>query len=163
MIALSALAVTISVTAGVRCFDVRAPDGGCLVAQNVAAAWRYGEIHGAFLANDFPGGNIVVGVGWGGDIGTPLYSLAHDRLRLGGRLTVDGNLVVVPTASWRLDASVLTVTAGPQLWVRLSPWAFLVARGGVGGSIYWSKVMGFGPFHALPTVDGALGFAFPLD
>lgn len=152
----------VSVTVGTRCFDVRAADGGCLVSQQVAAVWRYGEIHGALLANDFPGGNIVVGAGFGGDVGTPLYPLARGRLRLGARLTLDGALVV-PTSSLRLDSSVLTFTAGPVLWVRLSPWAFFVARAAAGGSVYWLNVFRVGPFHALPTVDGGVGFAFPLD
>ncbi|HWE29291.1 MAG TPA: hypothetical protein VHB97_14880, partial [Polyangia bacterium] len=67
--ALSAIAVV----AGVRCFDVRSPDGGCVVAQQVALVGAYGELHGAFIANYFPGGaGFVYGATWGGDVGTRL-------------------------------------------------------------------------------------------
>lgn len=154
----------ISVGVGTRCFDVRAADGGCLVSQQVAIVWRYGEIHGAFLANDFPGGALVIGASFGGDIGTPLYRLAHDRLRLGARLTVDGGIIDrEPRSRDHLDFDAVTFTAGPQLWIRLSAVGFLFARAAFGGSVYIFDAFPAGNLRVAPTVDAAIGFAFPLD
>lgn len=154
----------ISVVAGVRCFDVRAADGGCVVSQQVAAVWGWGELHGAFVANDFPGGaGIVVGATYGGDVGTPFFSFRHDRLRLAARLTVDGGLVVHSVSSREhVDVDAITFAAGPQLWVRISPAAFFVARAAAGGSVFLFDVFARGNLRVSPTVDAAVGFAFDL-
>jgi hypothetical protein len=150
----------IAVDAGVRCLDVRTADGGCLVAQQVAAIWRWGALHGALLANDFPNGGVVVAGTFGGDVGSPFFSFAHDRVRLAARLTLDSGFVL---RSERLDLQVtaLTFVAGPQTWVRISPRAFLTVRVAAGGTVYLGGP--FGPAELIPTVDAALGFAFPLD
>ncbi len=154
----------ISVVAGVRCFDVRAADGGCVVSQQVAAVWTYGELHGAFVANDFPGGaGVVVGATYGGDVGTPFFRFRRDRIRLAARLTIDGGLVLHDTAGREhVDADAVTFAAGPQLWLRISPAAFFVARAAVGGSVFLFDVFGRGSLVVSPTVDAAVGFAFDL-
>jgi hypothetical protein len=153
----------ISVVAGVRCFDVRAADGGCVVAQQVAAVWTYGELHGAFIANDFPGGaGIVVGATFGGDIGTPFFRFRHDRLRLAGRLTLDGGMDIHHDTRTHFDFDALTFAAGPQLWVRISPAAFFVARAAAGGSVFLLDFFNRGTVVVSPTVDATVGFAFDL-
>ncbi|MGZ3430026.1 MAG: hypothetical protein ACXVCV_25420, partial [Polyangia bacterium] len=82
--------LAISVAAGARCHDVRAADGGCLTTQTVALVGRYGEVHGSFLANYFgSAGGLVIGAAWGGDLGSPFFHLARDRVRLAVRLTLD--------------------------------------------------------------------------
>ena len=160
---LFAVAVSaISIVAGVRCFDVRASDGGCVVTQQVAGVWTWGEAHGAFIANDFPGGaGIIVGATFGGDVGTPFFRFAHDRLRLAARLTVDGGLVY-HASTHAIDGDALTFGAGPQLWVRISPAAFFVARAAAGGSVFFFDVFRRGNLRVSPTVDATLGFAFDL-
>lgn len=153
----------ISVVAGVRCFDVRAADGGCVVAQQVAIVWTYGEVHGAFDANDFRNGaGIVVGATWGGDIGTPFYRFLHDRLRLAARLTVDGGVDTHADTRRHYDFDAITFVAGPQLWVRISPAAFFVARAAAGGSVFLFDVFNRPSLVVSPTVDATLGFAFDL-
>jgi hypothetical protein len=149
----------ISVVAGVRCFDVRSADGGCVVSQQVAYVGTWGEIHGAFVANDFPGGaGVVVGATWGGDVGTRFYSFRHDRLRLAGRLPLDSGVVL----SRNVDFDALTFAAGPQLWIRISPAAFFVARGAFGGSVFLFDVTARRSLVVSPTVDATVGFAFDL-
>jgi hypothetical protein len=169
MTTLFAAALTaISVTAGVRCFDVRAADGGCLVAQQVAAVWSYGELHGALDAMDFPGGaGVVVGASFGGDVGTPFFRFRHDRLRLAARLTVDGALDVHggsinSVGGTHIDFDAITFVAGPQLWVRISPAAFFVVRAAAGGSVFLFDLFDRSSLVVSPTVDAALGFAFDL-
>jgi len=159
----------ISVVAGVRCFDVRAADGGCVVSQQVAAVWSYGELHGAIFANDFPGGaGIVVGASFGGDVGTPFFRFRHDRLRLAARLTVDGGMdlhggSVNSVGGTHFDFDAITFAAGPQLWVRISPAAFFVARTAAGGSVFLLDFFGRrGTVTVSPTVDASVGFAFDL-
>ena len=143
-----------------RCFDVRVRES-CLTAQSVALAGRYGEVHGALLANDFRGGaGIVVGASWGGDVGTPLYRLARDRLRLGARLTLDAAILY----HGAFDFDFITFGAGPQLWIRLSRLMFLTTRLAAGGSLVFFDV---GPVSArsysfTPTIDVAIGLAFDL-
>ncbi|HEX8953711.1 MAG TPA: hypothetical protein VF945_17760 [Polyangia bacterium] len=155
----------ISVVAGVRCFDVRAADGGCVVAQQVALVGAYGELHGAFIANDFPGGaGIVVGATWGGDVGTPFFRFRRDRLRLAVRLNLDSGVAIHDqlrgvTHTTIYDVDLATFTLGPQLWVRLTPAAFFVARAAAGGSVFFHDLSHPG---ISPTVDAALGFAFDL-
>jgi len=153
----------ISVTAGVRCFDLRSVDGGCVVSQQVAAVWTWGELHGAIVANDFPhGAGVVFGATWGGDVGTPFYRLARDRVRLAGRLTLDGGVVMHDDTRLHSDFDALTFAAGPQLWLRISPAAFFVARAAVGGSVFLFDITGRGSVVVSPTVDAAVGFAFDL-
>ena len=153
----------ISVVAGVRCFDVRSVDGGCVVSQQVAAVWSYGELHGAIVANDFPkGAGIVVGATYGGDVGTPFYRFRGDRIRLAGRLTVDGGLLLHDDPRLMFDFDAITFAAGPQLWLRISPAAFFVARAAVGGSVFFFDITGRGSLVVSPTVDAAFGFAFDL-
>lgn len=167
--AASARELAIATTVGTRCHDVRAFDGGCLVAQTVALVGRYGEVHGSFLANYFRGGaGVVVGASWGGDLGSPFFRLAHDRLRLAVRLTLDMGVirhVVRSVESFDLDWA--TFVVGPQLWVRLSPHVFFVARVAAGGSYFILDTRpplgGYGAQIVSPTVDAALGLAFPLD
>ncbi len=155
----------ISVVAGVRCFDVRAVDGGCLVSQQVALVGAYGELHGAFVANDFPrGAGIVVGATWGGDVGTPFFRFRHDRLRLAARLALDSGLTIHDSSSGTTHTTVFdidfaTFTLGPQLWARISPAAFFVARVAAGGSLFFLDI---NHPSISPTVDAALGFAFDL-
>jgi hypothetical protein len=163
----AAALVAISTVAGVRCFDVRTVDGGCLVSQQVAVVWRYGEIHGAFVANDFPhGAGLVVGATFGGDVGSPWFHFRHDRLRLAARLTVDGGVIErrdVGTRSSTFDFDALTFSAGPQLWVRISPGAFFVARAAAGASVFIFDVFpNGGTWQLTPTIDAAVGFAFDL-
>ena len=159
----AAALAAISVVAGVRCFDVRSVDGGCVVSQQVAAVWSYGELHGAVVANDFPkGAGIVTGATWGGDVGSRFYSLRRDRLRLAGRLTVDSGLVMHFDTRAHYDVDALSFAAGPQLWVRISPAAFFVARAAVGGSVFLFDLTGRGSIVVSPTVDAAVGFAFDL-
>ena len=162
------LAVTlaaISTVAGVRCFDVRAaPDGGCLVSQQVALVGAYGELHGAFVANDLPGAGIVAGATWGGDVGSPWFHFRHDRLRLAVRLTLDSGVMLHDrtngvTTSTVVDIDFATFTLGPQLWVRISRAAFFVARAAAGGSFFF---LDLNHPNISPTVDGAVGFAFDL-
>jgi hypothetical protein len=153
----------ISVVAGVRCFDVRSVDGGCVVSQQVAAVWTYGELHGAIVANDFPkGAGVVVGATYGGDFGTPFFRFRHDRIRLAGRVTIDGGLLLHDDPRLMFDLDAITFAAGPQLWVRISPAAFFVARAAVGGSVFFFDVIGRGTLVVSPTVDAAVGFAFDL-
>jgi hypothetical protein len=153
----------ISVVAGVRCFDVRAADGGCVVSQQVAAVWTYGELHGALIANDFPSGaGIVVGATFGGDVGTPFFRFRRDRLRLAGRLTVDGGMDLHNDTRLHFDFDAITFTAGPQLWVRISPAAFFVARAAAGGSVFLFDFFNRGRLVVSPTVDASVGFAFDL-
>lgn len=141
-----------------RCFDARVR-GSCLTAQSVALVGKYAEVHGSFLADYFRGGaGIVVGAAWGGDIGTPLYRLAHDRLRLGGRLTLDSAIVY----GTRFDFALLTFVAGPQLWIRLSRLMFLTTRVAAGGTIYFVDVPLLRDITVTPTVDAAIGLAFDL-
>jgi hypothetical protein len=167
MTALPALAVAISVAAGVRCFDVRVAES-CVTAQSVAVVGRYGEAHGSFLANYFPHGpGVVVGAAWGGDLGSPFYSFARDRVRFAVRLTLDMGVVVHDTTNGtRFDLDWATFALGPQLWVRLSPAAFFLVRSAVGGSFFIFNIdPPFGSRFSLgvsPTVDAALGFAFDL-
>ena len=153
----------ISVVAGVRCFDVRSVDGGCVVSQQVARVGTYGELHGAVVANDFPNGaGIVVGATWGGDVGTRFYSFRHDRLRLAGRLTIDSGVIAHTDRLDHFDFDAITFAAGPQLWVRISPAAFFVARAAAGGSVFIFDILRRGTVVVSPTVDAAFGFAFDL-
>jgi hypothetical protein len=153
----------ISVVAGVRCFDVRSVDGGCVVSQQVAAVWSYGELHGAIVANDFPkGAGIVVGATYGGDVGTPFFRFRHDRIRLAGRVTIDGGLLLHDDTRAHFDLDAITFAAGPQLWLRISPAAFFVARAAVGGSVFFFDITGRSSLVVSPTVDAAVGFAFDL-
>ena len=154
----------ISVVAGVRCFDLRSVDGGCVVSQQVAAVWNWGELHGAVVANDFPkGAGIVVGATYGGDFGTPLYRLRRDRIRLAGRVTVDGGMLMHNDARGdHFDFDAITFAAGPQLWLRISPAAFFVVRAAAGGSVFFFDITGRGSRVVSPTVDAAVGFAFDL-
>jgi len=158
----------IATTAGVRCFDVRAADGGCVVKQEVAAVWVYGELHGAIIANDFPGGaGIVVGATFGGDVGTRFYRFRHDRLRLAGRLTVDGGIdlhggSVNSIGGTHVDFDAITFVAGPQLWIRISPAAFFVARAAAGGSVFLLDFFSRTSLSVSPTVDASIGFGFDL-
>ena len=164
MTSLFAVALSaISVTAGVRCFDVGAADGGCVVSQQVAAVWTYGEVHGAFIANDFPqGAGIVYGFTFGGDVGTPFFRFLGDRVRFALRLTVDGGLDLHSDTRLHIDFDAITFVAGPQLWVRISPAAFFVARAAGGGSVFLFDFFNRGRLVVSPTVDGMVGFAFDL-
>jgi hypothetical protein len=144
----------------VRCFDARLRTS-CLTTQSVALVGRYAEVHGSYLANDFPGaGGIVVGAAWGGDVGTPFFRLARDRVRLAGRLTLDVAMLYHGT----LDFSTLTFAAGPQLWVRLTRSTFFLARVAAGGSVVLFNVVpvGFRGYSFAPDVDAAIGLAFDL-
>jgi hypothetical protein len=155
--------VAISVAAGVRCYDVGAVDGGCLTQQPVAVVFKYGEIHGGFLANYFPhGAGLVFGAYWGGDVGTPLYRFADDRVRFAVRFQLDGGLVYHEvTRSKHYDFQAATYLVGPQLWLRLSPRAFFTARTAVGGTTFLFDSSGYSVGTSL-TVDATLGFAFDL-
>lgn len=142
---------------------MRAVDGGCVVSQQVAAVWTYGELHGALVANDFPGGaGLVLGASWGGDVGTPFFRFRRDRIRLAARLTVDGAILWHDDTRQHFDFDPLTFAAGPQLWVRISPAAFFVARTAAGGSVFLFDVTGRGRVGVSPTVDASVGFAFDL-
>ncbi len=154
----------ISVVAGVRCFDVTSADGGCVTSQQVAFVGTYGEVHGAFVANDFPkGAGIVVGATWGGDLGSPFYRFRNDRLRVALRLTIDCGLTIHQTVPReQVDFDVITFAAGPQLWARISPSAFFVARAGAGGSFFVFDFFFRDTLRFSPTVDASLGFAFDL-
>ncbi|MGZ3441824.1 MAG: hypothetical protein ACXVDD_20025, partial [Polyangia bacterium] len=155
----------ISVVAGTRCFDVRAADGGCVVVQQVALVGAYGELHGAFVANDFVrDAGLVVGATWGGDVGSPFFRFRHDRLRLAVRLNLDSGLLLHDqlrgtTHTTIYDVDLMTFTLGPQLWVRISPSAFFIARAAAGGSIFF---LDLDHPNISPTVDAALGFGFDL-
>jgi hypothetical protein len=162
------LLVALSVALGARCYEVRAHDGGCLTSQSVALVGRYGEVHGAFLANYFgSGGGVVVGATWGGDLGSPFWHFAHDRVRLAVRLTLDMGVIRREdnTNGERFDMQWATFALGPQLWLRMSPHAFFLVRAAAGGSMFVFDIEpplfnnGIG---VTPTVDAALGFAFDL-
>jgi hypothetical protein len=159
--------LAIAVAVGARCHDVRAVDGGCLTAQTVALVGRYGEVHGSFLANYFrSGAGFVVGASWGGDLGTPFFRLARDRVRLAVRLTLDMGLIRHYDTREKYDLDWATFVLGPQLWVRLSPHVFFLARVAAGGSFFildTEPATGrYGAQIVTPTVDSALGLAFPI-
>ena len=160
--------LAIAVAAGARCHDVRAADGGCLIAQTVALVGRYGEVHGSFLANYFPnGGGLVVGASWGGDLGSPFFRLARDRVRLAVRLTLDMAVIRHQQRSREtFDVDWATFEVGPQLWLRLSAHTFFLVRAAAGGSLFLLDVQppfgGNGALIVTPTADAALGLAFDL-
>ncbi len=160
--------LAISVAFGARCHDVRAADGGCLTAQTVALVGRYGEVHGSFLANYFPnGGGGVVGFSWGGDLGSPFFHFAHDRVRFAVRLTLDMAVIRHEVrSSETFDLDWATFVLGPQLWLRLSRHAFFLVRAAGGGSFFildGQPLSGrYGALTVTPTVEGAIGLAFDL-
>jgi hypothetical protein len=167
---INAVVVALSVALGARCYDVRAHDGGCLTAQSVALVGRFGEVHGSFLANYFgQSGGVVVGASWGGDLGTPFWHFAHDRVRFAARLTLDMGVIRRAESSSRsesgYDLQWATFVAGPQLWLRVSQHAFFLVRIAAGGTLFLFEVvppLASGPLGVTPTVDAALGFAFDL-
>jgi hypothetical protein len=142
----------------VRCFDLRLRES-CLTTQSVALVGRFGEVHGSYLANYVRSpGTIVVGAAWGGDVGTPFFRLARDRVRLAGRLTIDAAILYHGT----FDFDALTFAAGPQLWLRVSRSMFLLARIAVGGSVVLFGVPAFRNYSFAPNLDAAIGLAFDL-
>ena len=167
-VAASAAELAISVALGARCHDVRAADGGCLTAQTVALVGRYGEVHGSFLANYFgSAGGVVVGASWGGDLGSPFFRFARDRVRFAVRLTLDMGVIRHEfRSSDAFDLDWATFALGPQLWLRVSPHAFFLVRAAAGGSFFILDTRppfgGYGAQIVTPTVDGAIGLAFDL-
>jgi hypothetical protein len=142
----------------VRCFDVRVRDS-CVTAQSVALVGSFGEVHGSYLANYVRNpGTIVVGAAFGGDLGTPFFRLAHDRVRLAGRFTLDA--AILYHGSFDFDA--LTFATGPQLWLRVSRSMFFLMRIAVGGSVVLFGVPAFRNYSFGPNVDAAIGLAFDL-
>jgi len=85
-----------------------------------------------------------------------------NRLRLAPRLTVDGGVDTHADTRRHYDFDAITFVAGPQLWVRISPAAFFVARAGAGGSVFLLDLFNRPSLVVSPTVDGMLGFAFDL-
>jgi hypothetical protein len=166
--AVGARELAISVAVGARCHDVRSADGGCLTAQTVALVGRFGEVHGSLLANYFgSAGGLVVGAAWGGDLGSPFFRLARDRVRLAVRLTLDLGVIRHEARNSEVfDLDWATFAVGPQLWLRLSPHTFFLVRGAVGGSFFILDTRppfgGNGGLVVTPTVDGAIGLAFDL-
>jgi hypothetical protein len=162
--------LAIAVELGARCHDVRTADGGCLTAQTVALVGRYGEVHGTLLANYFgSAGGVVVGAAWGGDLGSPFFRLARDRLRLAVRLTLDMGVIRHDNggrAGEVFDLDWASFVVGPQLWVRIASHAFFLVRGAVGGSFFILATQpplgGHGALTVTPTADGAIGFAFEI-
>jgi hypothetical protein len=159
--------LAISVAVGSRCHDLRTVDGGCLTAQTVALVGRYGEIHGSFLANYFAnGGGVVVGAAWGGDLGSPFFQFARDRVRLAVRLTLDLAVFRYGDTRERFDLDWASFVLGPQLWLRMNAHTFFLLRAAAGGSFLLRDVRppfgGIGPQVVSPSVDAALGLAFDL-
>ena len=68
---------------------------------------------------------ICVGASWGGDLGSPFFRFARDRVRFAVRLTLDMAVIRHELRSnTTFDLDWATFALGPQLWLRVSPHAY---------------------------------------